>query len=927
MGSDRARISYDPAQQYRAVVAQQGRVTLEADWNEAQQIASEELREEILDVVGPSGTPDNGYEVFGSDFHFSTSPGTIYVGGMRVFSGDAVDYEKQKDWLDFEGDPDWVDPEQLAKTPPTHELIYLLLREQEVSAVEDSALLEKALGGADTTNRLRLIQRIVRLSTTNTTCDSAWQIIEKLWFERGLFFDPSTQQLRSNTRLKVSFAPQQTPVDLCEPEARSGYLGVDNQLIRVQVIDSEKLVWGFDNASFLYQAEIVSSDQNSTTLRLIKPRPVDDYHLPRINTVVEVLRSAAQLSNQEYIASPMGFVTTLTVGYNPDTREVSFAGELPQEYQETTLTPRLFLRVWEGVLPFTRGFPVTLGETGLQVTLSAVESPIHIGDYWQIAVRPSEQPEVYPKRYLESFQPPDGPRLWACPLAVIRWASEPRPRELKIIEDCRNPFDNLIDLTRRNLGGCCTITLRPEDLSQSRTLQSILDRFASQNRPNRDQVTICLMPGIYRLTETLQLGPEHSNFTIQGCGDGAELQAEPGSEVNFLHGLIVLNHANYVTLSNLRFQLPIVPFVRAGGKLTPLLSGDTEQFDFGSRFQETLRVSIGIRPLHCALLTVQNCLFRFEIQKNINLFATGIFAGSECWGLRLIDNRFLQDEEYLLIQEQTRENERRFLTGYLLSPSLIPTQERNAFEIVSSLLQDAVIRDNRFAGLTTAVLILADTGVIRVETNTVLQSISGFWFTPLELGEVLGINLETAFLGFLFPLPDSFDVRQFAQKFEGNVLNIPGIDRLSLSFYASGNDIDTRASNESQVLSGPSLVVAGNQRQNSDDRRRDSRTTSNVILTANKFCNHLEPSEKTTFFGTVLITNVERCTVTGNLILNEYIQAVYSLVFPIREREEAVVSVTGNIFKGRPQLPDRRELGTSVPAPMNTWEFLNTIIP
>ena len=35
MGSDRARVSYDANQQYRAVVAQQGRVTLEADWNEA----------------------------------------------------------------------------------------------------------------------------------------------------------------------------------------------------------------------------------------------------------------------------------------------------------------------------------------------------------------------------------------------------------------------------------------------------------------------------------------------------------------------------------------------------------------------------------------------------------------------------------------------------------------------------------------------------------------------------------------------------------------------------------------------------------------------------------------------------------------------------------------------------------------------------
>jgi hypothetical protein len=368
-----------------------------------------------------------------------------------------------------------------------------------------------------------------------------------------------------------------------------------------------------------------------------------------------------------------------------------------------------------------------------------------------------------------------------------------------------------------------------------------------------------------------------------------------------------------------------VPFIKAGGRLTPLPSTNTQQFSFGSKFQETLRVSIGIRPLHCALLTVQNCLFRFEIQKNINLFATGILAGSECWGLHLIGNRFLQDEEYLLVQAQTRENEQRFLTGYLLAPSLISTQEQKTFEIVLSLLQDAVIRDNRFAGLTTAMLIVADTGVIRVETNTVLQSISGFWFTPLELGEVLGINelnIKTAILGYLFPLPESSDVRRLAQKVEGDVLNIPGIDRLSLSFYAAGNDIDTQVSNESQVLSGPSLVVAGNKRRNGKLRQQRS-TSSSVILSANKFRNHTEPLHQRTFPGTVLIRNVERSTVTGNLILNEYSQAVDSLEF--QPLEGLVVAVTGNIFKGTPRLPSRG-LDASVPELMKRWEFLNTII-
>ena len=53
MTADRARISYDRSRDYRMLVKQQGRVTLEADDNEAAVIASEALRLETIDVIGP----------------------------------------------------------------------------------------------------------------------------------------------------------------------------------------------------------------------------------------------------------------------------------------------------------------------------------------------------------------------------------------------------------------------------------------------------------------------------------------------------------------------------------------------------------------------------------------------------------------------------------------------------------------------------------------------------------------------------------------------------------------------------------------------------------------------------------------------------------------------------------------------------------
>ncbi|HTU60996.1 MAG TPA: DUF6519 domain-containing protein, partial [Polyangiales bacterium] len=88
MGSDRARRTTNPGRQYRSVVHQQGRVVLEADLNEAQDISREALRQETLDVVGPAGTPDDGYRLsFPSPNparDLSVGAGTFYVGGVRL---------------------------------------------------------------------------------------------------------------------------------------------------------------------------------------------------------------------------------------------------------------------------------------------------------------------------------------------------------------------------------------------------------------------------------------------------------------------------------------------------------------------------------------------------------------------------------------------------------------------------------------------------------------------------------------------------------------------------------------------------------------------------------------------------------------------------------------------------------------------------
>ena len=450
MATDIARLSFDPARHYTGVAAQQGRVTLEAEQNEQRIIDAEERRLELIDIIGPAGTPDNGYAISpasGSDF--TIRPGTMYAGGLRVTLDDHIPYSNQPDWLDHTDDPDWIAPS--GKLGP-YEHVVLVIQERDVTAVEDPALREVALGGPDGNARTILLQHVERKPTKAKDCFKALADDEHAWASQGLIFDPATMQLRSESRLLVTWQGSPDPPDPCEPASTGGYLGAENQLIRVQItaVDPVKgavdLVWGWDNASFLYR---VTADGSTNPVLTLDRSPVDDYHRPRAGQAVQVLRAAAELRSTDavvegYVAALHGQVAVLTAPYDPDTKTVQFPAALPASYTDPKQTSQLYLRVWEEHLTGnTIGTPITLAGTGVQVTISLDGSgPVHVDDYWCIGVRPSTSTQVYPERYLRTPQPPDGPRLWACPLAVISSGG----KKLTVVADCRRHFRPLIDL-------------------------------------------------------------------------------------------------------------------------------------------------------------------------------------------------------------------------------------------------------------------------------------------------------------------------------------------------------------------------------------------------------------------------------------------------------------------------------------------------
>lgn len=521
MSSDRERVSADLNQQYRSVVFQQGRVTLAADQNEMQDIAGEALRADVGDIVGPVGTPDNGYTISypgkSGPTDFTVGKGTMYLGGERLELLQDITYFGQKDgeWLEFPADQDFSGHD---------EQVWLFAREQELGAVEDPTLLEVALGGPDTAQRTRFVQRVMRTVVRSPECPSAWLEVLADWKQRGYDFDPKQMRFLPFARLQVGLDAPPANADPCEPAPQGGYLGADNQCVRVMVTafdpaaNTAKIVWAFDNASHRFRVVL---QKDKVTLKLGAP-PVDAFHWPRAGQAVEVLRSAVRLADGNTMAQELGEIGELAAGYDADLRTVRLASPLgTPPFVPEAGDPPLYLQLWEQTLEVKIGQPVALGDTGLQVALSAEDNhALAPGVFWLFAVRPTTPQDVYPHRYLDAPQPPEGPRLWGCPLAILHWV-----REAAIVTDCRQPFDNLVELTRHK-SGCCELTV-----GKKGTYPDLATAFADITAKNMASVGLCLLPDppVHKLNSLIRVHREAQlRVDISGSGPLTALEIEGG---------------------------------------------------------------------------------------------------------------------------------------------------------------------------------------------------------------------------------------------------------------------------------------------------------------------------------------------------------------------------------------------------------------
>lgn len=285
MHADLSRSTFRPERHYSAVVAQQGRVQLDADANEQTAIQLHQARTFAADLIGPYGGPSRGagfrIEYVGGKHDIDTlyiHGGRYYVDGIlldadRPAPGVPVPEEDTEAedsttppafWTYWDQPDGFRDPEKPGDRLPSPAqspfVVYLNVWERSVGAAEDPALREVALGAAmpDTAARVKVVWQVLPLSLAELAIEETDPSKEVV---RAAFDKWAKGQAAPSARLAArSERPDHADEDPClvKPDAR--YRGPENQLYRVEVhaggaAKDATFKWSRENGSVVFPVD------------------------------------------------------------------------------------------------------------------------------------------------------------------------------------------------------------------------------------------------------------------------------------------------------------------------------------------------------------------------------------------------------------------------------------------------------------------------------------------------------------------------------------------------------------------------------------------------------------------------------------------------------------------------------------------------
>lgn len=482
MKADNSRNAFRPERHYRDVVKQQGRIDVDADWNEQQAINVRRAELETIDVVGRTGAP-----LHAPGFAVTAQGPTLLIGAGRYYV-DGILCENERDKLDYREQPDRLDQaavmDELQKAKANAGIVYLDVWLRHVTALNDPLIREVALGGPDTATRTQVVWQVRVLPVAAATADRDLlvraqarqvELLARLapLMVSGADVGPTVQELadvnREIARLTAAFSPgpltcaskvagwdqlmapaagrlnartSPTPpiTDLCQLPPRAGYQRTENQLYRVEVhsggdLGTATFKWSRDNGSVVTAIEDVAGQDV-----VVHSTGPDDVLGFAAGQWVELSDDDTELRG---VPGRLIQIDHVPAG----SRKLTMKTTPPA--MDPALRPTL--RRWDqtGVLAGSDGLVITgewqALEDGVEVQFSA--GPFRPGDYWLIPARTATGDVEWPPYDIPNrspvAQPPRGITHHLSRLAVVE-----RSRDgLTITADCRKIFPPLTEIS------------------------------------------------------------------------------------------------------------------------------------------------------------------------------------------------------------------------------------------------------------------------------------------------------------------------------------------------------------------------------------------------------------------------------------------------------------------------------------------------
>jgi parallel beta-helix repeat protein len=485
MKGDFSRLTWDRSKRYDSVRMQQGRVQVDADWNEQVDITTHHREQALADLIGSCCAPDGnaGFGIAASGSDLTISEGRLYVDGILCEQLDStLTYLSQDDY------PDAPLPESSGTF-----LAYLDVWKWHLTALEDPGIRETALGGRDTTTRLK------------TVCQVKLQPVASGSECRDVSVDPL-----SRAGMAARSQPEDDPDSVCVVPATAGYTRLENYLYRIEVheggelgVGSPTFKWSRNNATIV--TEWLSQQVTNPNRLVVRSTGRDEllgFHDARW---VELTDDDRELRGEAGLLVEVVAVEDDVIEIDPGSLTVNIA--------DFTNHPKI--RRWD-MDTATGAIPIEIAgdndgylriESGVQVLFET--GNFRSGDYWLIPARAfigEFQGDIeWPldeSTGLPAVQAPHGIDHHYCKLALVSFDGT----DFSFEDECRHTFHGLCELE----AGCCTVVVEPGE-----DIQAAIDSLPPQGG------CVCLKSGDHLIDESIRI--DRSNVVLKGESAGARV--------------------------------------------------------------------------------------------------------------------------------------------------------------------------------------------------------------------------------------------------------------------------------------------------------------------------------------------------------------------------------------------------------------------